>query len=143
MASGISQFCGNLLLNKILRGAAGAFPNAMYIGLGTVAGTGFSDTTQTNEVTSGTIGGYARIALTLAPTGTAMTSSTVASSSNVAIIDFGTASSGAGVSVTQWGAFDALTTGNLLFWADLTTAQTVASGNPYSFAIGALVIAMI
>jgi hypothetical protein len=39
--------------------------------------------------------------------------------------------------------FDAVTVGNLLFWADLTTPQTVASGNPYSFAIGALVIAMI
>lgn len=141
MASGITQFAGNLLLNRILRGTAGTFPATVFIGLGTgTSGTGFTDTTQTLEITSGTVGGYARQPIVI---GTTFTASTVASSSNVNVIDFGTASSGAGVSVTQWGMFDAITTGNLLFWADLTTAQTVSNGNPYSFAGGALAVAMI
>jgi hypothetical protein len=138
MASGISQFCGNLLLNRILRAVAGTFPATLYIGLYTATP---SDTGGGTEVTTGQITNYARQAIT-AGTG-AFAAPTTASSANSAIIDFGTSSGGTGATVTQWGMFDAVTAGNLLFWADLTTPQTVASGNPYSFAIGALVIAMI
>ncbi|SRR6266436_5758851 len=135
MASGMTQFCWNLLLEKLLRGTAGTFPGTFYMGLGTG---GFSDTAQTGETTSGNIGGYARQALTVA-TGT-WAALSAGSTSNSAIINWGTASSGAGVSLTQWGIFDASTSGNLFLWADLTTSQTVANGNPYSIAIGAAVV---
>ncbi len=137
MASGFTQFLMNLLLNRLLQGTAGTFPGTVYFGL--YSSTTPTDTGGGTEVTSGNIGGYARVSKVT--TSAQFTTSSVGSSSNVTTIDFGTASSGTGVQLNQWGMFDALTAGNLLCWADLTPAQTVANGNPYSFAIGALVIA--
>lgn len=139
MASGFHNFLMNLLLNRLLQGTAGTFPPTVYFGLysatpnDTTAGGGGT------EITTGVIGGYARVSKVT--TSAQFTTSSAGSSSNVTIIDFGTASAGSGVSVTQWGMFDGPTAGNLLCWADLTPAQTVANGNPYSFAVGALVIA--
>lgn len=138
MSSGITNTCANLLLNRYLRAVAGTFPATLYIGLFTATP---SDTGGGTEVTTGQITNYARQAI-VAGTG-AFSAAAGGSCSNSAIIDFGTSSGGTGATVTQWGMFDALTVGVLQFWADLTTPQTVASGNPYSFAIGALVIAMV
>ncbi|MGH9962292.1 MAG: phage tail fiber protein, partial [Pyrinomonadaceae bacterium] len=40
--------------------------------------------------------------------------------------------------VTAVGVYDALTVGNLLFWAPLTTPRTIATGDTVSFAVGQL-----
>jgi hypothetical protein len=137
MASGITQFATNLLLNRLLRGVAGSFPATVYVGLYTATP---SDTGGGTESTTGQITNYARQPITV---GTGVfAAASAGSTSNSNIIDFGTSSGGTGSAVTQWGIFDAVTAGNLLFWGDLTTPQTVSSGNPYNFAIGALVIAL-
>jgi hypothetical protein len=137
MASGITQFATNLLLNRLLRGVAGSFPATVYIGLFTVTPT---DAGGGTEVTTSLITNYARQPITV---GTGVFSAASSgSTSNSNLIDFGTSSGGTGAACTQWGMFDAVTTGNLLFWGDLTTPQTVSNGNPYNFAIGALVIAL-
>jgi hypothetical protein len=41
--------------------------------------------------------------------------------------------------VTHFGVFDAVTTGNLLFWAALTTSKAIGNGDVASFPIGNLV----
>jgi hypothetical protein len=61
------------------------------------------------------------------------------STSNSNAINYATATAAVGT-MSDWGLFDAVTAGNLHLWADLTTPQTIANGNPYSFATGALVI---
>lgn len=42
--------------------------------------------------------------------------------------------------VTHWGLFDAVTGGNLLRWATLTTPRSIGSGDAASFPPGALVL---
>lgn len=144
MASGLTQFGANLLLEKLLRGTAGTFPATGFVGLfsATPSDTYTSGSPNGTELTTGVVGAYARVSIGMG-TSTGFAVLSAGSTSNSAAITFPTATSGTGVSVTQWGLFDASTTGNLFFWADLTTPQTVANGNPYSFAIGALVISII
>lgn len=59
--------------------------------------------------------------------------------SNATVITFVTPTGSWGT-VTHVAAFDASTTGNMLWWDDLTTSQAVGTGNTVSFAIGALTI---
>lgn len=137
MASGWTNFAVNVILEKTLRGVAGTFPSNFYVGLYTSTP---SDTGGGTELTTGTLGSYARQTIATATGSWAALS--LGSTSNAAIINFGTAGTGS-VTVSQWGLFDASTVGNLWFWSDLSPAQVVAVGNPYSFAIGAFVIGCI
>lgn len=133
MASGITNFCANLLFEKLLRGTAGTFPTTFYCALSSTqpsdAGTGFTEPTG--------VGGYARQGIVVGTA--AWTTLAAGSTSNVASINYGTASASIGT-MSDWGLFDALTAGNLHLWADLTTPQAIANGNPYSFAVGALIV---
>jgi hypothetical protein len=74
--------------------------------------------------------------------GAAPTSGTLdrpSSTSNSGTVTFPTSTATWGGTATHFGIFDALTTGNLLAWAALTTAQSIAaSGITPSFATGAL-----
>jgi hypothetical protein len=134
MASGISQFTVALMLNKLLRGVAGTWPTTVYIGLFT------STPSDSGGGTECSGSGYARQAITV---GTGVFAAVSAgSTTNSNLIDFGTASGAVGT-VTQFGIFDALTTGNLLAWGDLTASQVVANGNAYNIAIGAMGIGII
>jgi hypothetical protein len=136
--SGFTNFAANVILNKMLNGTAGTWPGTMYCGLFTVDPT---DSTGGTELLAANLVGYARQSVVMTTSG--MTTSTVGSSSNVAIITFGTAGAGS-VSVTSWGLWDALTSGNLWLWANLSTDPTAISvGNPYSIPIGGLVVALI
>jgi len=136
MASGITNFCANLLFEKLLRGTAGSWPATFYVALSstlpTDTGTNFTEPTG--------VGAYARQPLVTATTTWAALAA--GSTSNAAVINYPNATATIGT-MTDWGLFDLLTGGNLHLWADLTTPQTIASGNPYSFAIGALVIGAI
>jgi hypothetical protein len=59
---------------------------------------------------------------------------------NSGTVTFPTSTATWGGTMTHFGLFDASATGNLLVWAPLTTAQSVAaSGITPSFAAGALV----
>lgn len=109
-----------------------------YVGLFTVAPTSDSGVTGATEVSGGS---YARQATSGVTWNVPSNSSgseppvTPASTSNAATITFPTATANWGT-VTSWGLFDALTTGNLLAWDYLGnyswlpgTCSAVGSGN--------------
>lgn len=93
-----------------------------------------SDTGGGTEVSGGS---YARVAVVRTGAGWNTAAGTLALSDNTGAITFPTATGSWGT-VTQFGIFDAATTGNLLYWGDLTASKTVGNGDTASFAAGAL-----
>lgn len=138
-----SDYLENKLIDFIFRGVAFTAPATVYIGLLTSAP---SDAGGGVEVSGGA---YARVAVASSLAnwaGTQAAGSTVASSgtsgttSNNAAITFPAPTANWGV-VTHFGVYDAATAGNLLYWAALTTAKTINSGDAApSFAAGSLTI---
>lgn len=96
---------------------------ALFTTSPTDAGTG-------TEVTGGA---YARKVTAAAD----WTVASAGSASNAAVITFAAATASWGT-VTHFATYDALTLGNMLRWAPLTTAKAIASGDTASFAIGSL-----
>jgi hypothetical protein len=117
--------------------------NNLYVGLLTAAP---SDSGGGTEVSGGS---YARVTVanTLANwAGTQSSGSTTASSgtaaqtSNNNAITFPSPTANWGT-ITHFGIYDSLTSGNLLYWAALTVSKTVNNGDAApSFAAGALTI---
>lgn len=150
----MTDFCENKLLDWFFRAqaigitgataAAGTGPANVYIGLFTANPT---DTGGGTEVSGGS---YARqgVASSLANwAGTQSAGSTTASTgtsgttSNNNAITFSPAPTANWGVITGIGIFDALTVGNMLFWAPLTTSKTVNNGDPSPvFAAAALTI---
>ena len=84
-------------------------------------------------------GSYARQAYTA--DGTNWGSSTAGAPStiqNLTVLTFPTATASWGT-ITGWGYFDALSAGNLLFWAALSTSKLVDNGDTAEFAVGSMV----
>ncbi len=139
MASGKTTYQSGIDLKGTFNGVAVPVVANSYVGLYTdAAGTSHASGTGT-EVTGGS---YARVAVanTAAAWGTpATTGAGPSQAANAAAVTFVTPTASWGT-VNQFGVWDALTAGNLLYWGDLTTSQTIASGNTVSFAIGALVV---
>jgi hypothetical protein len=109
-------------------------PATYHIGLSSTQPTD----TGTN-ITEPSGGGYARVAVTNNTTNWGVpTAGTDTNVSNLTAIDFGTASANWGAAVGWWFASTATTGGTIHMWGALTTPQTVNSGNPVSFPIGAL-----
>ena len=149
----LTDFLENKLIDWLFRAqaigitgasaAAGTGPTTLYIALFTTAPTDVGGGTEVSG------GSYARQAVTSALAnwaGTQAAASTTASSgtsgttSNNAAITFPSPSANWGT-VTSWGIFDALTSGNLLMYANLTTSKTVNNGDAApSFAISALTL---
>jgi len=147
----LSDFAENKLIDWFFRAqaigitgasaAAGTGPTALFVGLLTTAPT---DSTAGTEVTGGS---YARVSVTSALAnwaGTQSAGSTTASSgtggttSNNGTITFPAPTANWGV-VTSLGVYDAITTGNLLFYTILTTNKTINNGDAApSFAAAAL-----
>jgi hypothetical protein len=140
-ASGGTQFFWNLVLNKFLGAVAGTWPSPIFVGLSSTLPTDAS--TSNWNVTEPSTGSYSRQSIT--PAGSAWSANPITggSGSNAAAVTWTTATATllSGVNLTDWLIWDASTAGNLHLWADLTTPQPVFSGNPYSMAIGALVVA--
>jgi hypothetical protein len=91
-----------------------------------------SDTGGGTEVTGGS---YARV-----NSASSWPAASSGSCANDVAIAFPSATANWGT-VTQFGIFDASTSGNLLYWGDLTTSRSILNGDPTpTFAIGALVI---
>jgi hypothetical protein len=133
MASGWTNYFVNKILDLYLRGVAYTAPSPIYLALFTATP---SDTGGGTECTGG---GYARVSMT--PATSLFNASSGGSTSNTSTITVTASATGSfGGSVTQWGIYDAASAGNLLFWADISNPQTIASGNSVSFAAGALVI---
>lgn len=124
--AGLSDYLENVVINHLLRNQAFTPPATVYVGLFTTAPT---DAGGGVEVSGG---GYARQPVTLAAASGGATS-------NSADVTFPQATANWGT-VVATGLFDASTAGNLLAWANLTTAKTVNTGDVLSFPAGNLTI---
>lgn len=122
-----SDYLENKLLDHVLGGGDFVRPATVYVALYTVAP---SDTGGGTEVTGGA---YARVTYT--NNATTWPAAAAGAKSNGAAITFAQATANWGT-VVAVGVFDALTLGNLLYWATLTTNKAIDNGDTASFAIG-------
>lgn len=137
--SAFSDYLENRILDHILRATPYTAPATTFIGLLTAAP---SDAGGGTEVSGG---GYARAAVTSGTSTwnntqgntTGASTGTDGTIENAVTITFPTPTAGWGT-VTHFGVYDAPTGGNLLFYAPLTTAKTINTGDTVSFAAGAL-----
>jgi hypothetical protein len=106
-------------------------PATVYIALYTSAPTAAGGGTEVSG------GAYARAAI--ANNAANFPAAAAGSKSNGTAVTFAQATAAWGT-VVAVGIFDALTNGNLLYFATLTTPRTVASSDTVSFPIGSLVI---
>jgi hypothetical protein len=95
-----------------------------------------SDTGGGTEVSGGS---YARVAVVRTGAGWNAATGTLALSANTGVITFPTASGSWGT-VTQFGIFDAVTAGTMIYWGDLTTSKTISSGDTATFAAASISI---
>jgi hypothetical protein len=138
----MSDYLENKLIDHVFRGVSYTAPSSIYVGLLTAAP---SDTGGGTEVSGGS---YARVNLAPSTTNWAATngattttnpsSGTSGTTSNNSAITFPAPTANWGT-ITHVGAYDASTSGNLLFWCALTASKTVNNGDAApSFAISAL-----
>jgi len=119
--SSFSDYTENRVLDHLFRAVASTAPATVYLALFTVAPTDAGGGTQVST------GGYARQAITFGAASGGAIANTVA-------VSF-TASGAAYGAVVAVGIFDALTVGNMLAWAPITSA-TVNDGDTLQFPIG-------
>jgi hypothetical protein len=141
VATAMSDYLENKLLDTFLRGQSFTMPTTVYVALATATG---SDTGCGTEVSGGS---YARVSVTSSLSnwaGTQSAGSTTASSgtggttSNNNAITFPSPTANWGT-VTEVCVFDASSAGNLLFRTALTTSKTINNGDAApSFAAAAL-----
>jgi hypothetical protein len=138
----LTDYYENKIIDFLFRGQTLTPPTTQYIALFTVTP---SDTGGGTEVSGGS---YARVGVVSSMAnwaGTQSSGSTTASSgtggqtSNNGSIAFTTASGSWGT-VVAVGAYDASSSGNLLWYMALTTSKTVGSGDTASFSAGSLTI---
>lgn len=139
MAGSMTDYFEKKILDYLFRDVAlGLHATNMYVGLFPTA-TPPSDSSAGTEVSGNA---YARQAVVRSPAGSAgwvAAAGTLATTSNSGVITFPTASGSWGT-ITHFGIWDALTTGNLLYWGDLGASKVVGAGDSASFAIGTLTI---
>jgi hypothetical protein len=123
--AGKTDYLANAVLNHILRGVSFSSPGTVYLGLFSSAPT---DSTPGTELS---VTGYARQPITFS----APVSGT---SANSAGIDFGTPETNWGF-IRAVGIFDALSGGNLLFSAVIST-KSAAAGSPVQVQVGDITI---
>ena len=124
--AGFSDYLEDKVLDHVFGGNAYTAPGTLYVALYTVAPT---DTGGGTEVTGGS---YARQSGAFTVSGTNPTQA-----SNSAAIEYPTATANYGT-VVAVGIFDALTSGNLLAYANLTASKVVSTGDVFRFNAGDL-----
>lgn len=124
MAGSISNYGENSALDTLLSGTK-------YVGLFTDAA-GTSTDQPSAEATTGNCAGYARQSVTHA----AASGGVKATNSAVTFT-----AAGAWATINYVGVWDALTGGNLLYWASCT-AETLANTNTLTIASGALSLSL-
>ena len=124
-----ADFLENKVLDHVLRNTLYTQPATVYSALFTVIP---SDSTGGTEVTNAS-SGYTRVATTFCTAGATVTGQSV----NTGAVTFTTAA--AAYTVVGWGLMDAITAGNLLYWATVTTLA-IAINDQATFAIGGIVI---
>lgn len=135
MAGSFSDFLELELLDHVFGNAAYTAPGTLYIGLFTAAP---SDSGGGTEVSGGS---YARQSVT--NNATNFPAASAGAKSNGTVIQWAAAPTANWGTVVAFGIFDAVTAGNLLGWATLTTNRTINSGDGApKFAIGDLDITL-
>ena len=123
-----SDYLEKKMLDYVLRDTADWAPSAVYLALHTAnptdAGTGA-------EVSGN---GYSRQAITFNEAG-----STNGQTTNSSAESF-TASGGSFGTVTHFGIWDAASSGNLLYYGELTAPKTIADGDTIQFAADSITI---
>ena len=128
--AGFSDYLEDKVLDHVFGGNAYTAPATLYVALYTVAP---DDTGGGTEVTGGA---YARQTSTFTVSGTSPTTAT-----NAATVEYPTATADYGT-VVAVGILDALTSGNLLAYANLDTSKVVTSGDVFRFDAGDLDITL-
>ena len=127
--SAISNYLENALLNATLRNTTYTSPATVYAGLFTTDPT---DAGSGSEVSGGS---YARKAITFAAPSNGVTTNSAAA------VEFDQATGSWGT-ITHFAIFDALTTGNMLYYGALTTSKTIASGDVFKFATSSVSVTL-
>jgi hypothetical protein len=129
--SSFTDYTENLVLNWLFTTNSVTRPTAWYVGLFTAAP---GETGGGTEVTGNA---YARKA-----TGTITVSGTATTATNSAAIEFAPASGGDWGTITHAAIFDAETGGNMLAYAELTTARTINDGDVFRVPASSLTITL-
>jgi len=141
MAGSKSNYLSKVILNHVLGNTPYTAAATVYVGLWTTAGslTDPSGGTAANEVSaSGTA--YGRQSLTNDTTNWPnATGSTTGLKQNGVAITWSTATASWGI-INQFALLDAASSGNILYWGDLTTPKSISTGDTASFSAGALTI---
>lgn len=125
-----SNYLEDAILDHVLGGGNYSRPANVYVALFTSAP---SDSGGGTEVSGGS---YARATVTNNSTNFPAASGGV--KSNGTAITFAQAT-GAWGTIVAFAIFDALSSGNMLYWGALTASKTVANGDTPSFPVGSLV----
>jgi hypothetical protein len=129
MAGSFTDYLEDKILKHVFTNVAYTSPTTVYVGLFTVAPTDVGGGTEVSG------SGYARKSAAFTVSGTG----TLATNSSAIEFDAATGSWGTIVAVA---IFDALTTGNMLAFADLTTNKTIATGDVLRIPTGDLDITL-
>ena len=124
----MSNYLENALLNAVLRNTSYTSPSTVFVALYTTdPGEGGTGT----EVSGGS---YARVAGTFGAPSNGV-------STNSAAIEFAQATGSWGT-VSHMALYDAITSGNMLFYGSLTTSKTIESGDVFKFSTGELSVTL-
>ncbi len=136
MSSGKNQYFSQKLLNQTFCGTAYSFPATLFLAL-------FSVTPSVSTAgTEATGSAYARVSITCNTTNWPAISGSTTTIASGAAFTFPTATGNwsSSANLTGAGFLDASSSGNLLYFGDLTTAKPVLNGDTASFASGAVTI---
>lgn len=133
--AGASTYTKNNILKAILQGTTMPLPAGTYISLHTAD----PGATGANEVTVGAWPAYVRRkAEATGLLGTGWTTATTGVSTNTNQMTFPSNNGSGSITITHFAIWDALSSGNSLESAELTTSRTLAVGDILVFDIGAL-----
>lgn len=126
--SSLSDYAETLLANFIANAQTATRPTSWYLALFTAAPSDAGGGTELSGL------GYARQAITFGAAASGVVSNTSTHTY--------TASGGSWGTVTHYGIFDAITTGNLLWHGALTTPRTIADTESLTVAAAAFTLTM-
>lgn len=148
MSYGLTNYLRNKIVDWLHRGVAFTPPSTVYIRLVTTTPTAAAAGTEVSFT------GYSPQPLASSATAWAATnadgsttnpsSGTNGTTSNNAVLNYGTAGSAGSAAVTHWEAWDASSGGNRLFWGEIVdgtgtlTPRSISSGDPVSFPVSYL-----
>lgn len=123
-----TNYLENKLLDHVLNNASFTSPTTVYVGLFTTAPT---DTTSGTEVSGGS---YARQVLSVSTASDGVVTSDADVTFPQATASWGT--------IVALGIHDALSSGNLLMYTDLTTSKTIDEGDILKISTGSLTVTL-